>query len=133
VSVAIEEDHLIVRPRCDVRLIGLCLAVAALIGLGGAANAATKQSPRVALLFRMRGDGRVRINGLYRFTCAEPSGLSCEVVHFFRRGSRVVIKVRPFVGWRLSKWGGACRGTSNKCVLRPKTQKTTVTVRAVPG
>jgi hypothetical protein len=102
---------------------------AALFGLGGAANAATK-NPRVALLFRMYGDGTVRINGLYRFTCAEPVGSPCEAVHFFRRGSRVVIKLRPRAGWKLIKWAGACKGTSSNCVLRLKTQKTTVTVRA---
>lgn len=43
-----------------------------------------------------------------------------------------MLNVRPRTGWKLIKWAGACQGTSNECVLRPGTQKTTVTVRTVP-
>jgi hypothetical protein len=131
VRVTAARDHPAMQRGSSVCLAGLCLVAAALIGLGGAASAATK-NPRVALLFRMYGDGTVRINGLYRFTCAEPMGIPCQAVHFFRRGSRVVIKVHPRTGWKLIKWSGACKGASNKCVLQLKAQKTTVTVRARP-
>ena len=120
------------RGLSGVCVVGVLLAAAAVVGLVGAASAATRPSPRVALEVRLDGDGTVRINGHYRFTCSEPVGLSCAAVHHFRRGSRVVIRVRARTGWKLIKWDGACKGTSNECVLRPGTQKTTVTVRTVP-
>lgn len=69
----------------------------------------------------------MRIKGQHPFTCRD-----CEHAFFLRRGRRIVIKAQPRSGWKLIKWGGACKGRSNKCALRLKADKTTAIVTTVP-
>jgi hypothetical protein len=98
-------------------------------------TSAANVSRRVALNVRIYGSGTLTVTGSHAFTChsnqTKPGGTVCYHTFYVRRGRRTVVKALLLSGWRLIKWGGACKGTSNKCVLRPMAQKTTVTVRTV--
>lgn len=112
------------------RLVGLLVAAIVLVGLAGAASAANTQD-RVDLTVWIDGSGTVWLEGHHAFTC-HYAGENCERSFSVVRGRRIVARARARNGWKLIKWGGACKGRSKTCALRPKAQSTVAKLTLAP-
>lgn len=108
-------------------LVLLMLPGLALVVLSGAASASAAHAPRnVALKVRVTGSGAVHLSGR-SFTCR----VACSRTFHVPRGRRVVVRASAAVGWKLTMWRGACKGSAGSCSLRLK-RRGSLAVRFVP-
>jgi hypothetical protein len=61
------------------------------------------------------GVGTVHVTGSRSFIC---QASSCRHTYRIRPGRRIVARGAPWTGWKLSRWGGACKGSALTCSLR---------------
>jgi hypothetical protein len=106
--------------RCPIiwRMGVRCFALVAVAGAFGAllVGTASSKSPRtVALSVNITGSGTVRV-GSHVVSCA---GMACHQTIRVRRGSRVVIRITPTAGWKLTASAGACKSVQGTCSIRP--------------
>lgn len=135
-SVAVEGNHPSMRRGSGLCLVVVWVAVAALVGLLGASSAsASKASRTVVLKVRITGFGTVHVPGRRPFTCrsASASAVVCSATFHVRRGKRVAVEASPLTGWKLTAWGGACKGTSQSCSLKLKVPRSVAVTFVRPG
>lgn len=119
------------RHEYRVRLGVWVVVPAALIGLLVVSSArGAKVSPTVALRVKVTGSGRVWVTGKRGVTCR---AASCSRTFRVRRRQRVVVNASPLAGWKLTKWAGACRGSSKTCSLRLRAGRSTEVAFVPPG
>lgn len=107
---------MITRVRRDMRLLGWCVAAAALVALLVALSASAATRPRrVALKVTVAGSGTLRVTGSSSFTCR---AASCLHTFHVRKGRRIAVHASAAPGWDLMRWTGACHGSAATCSLR---------------
>jgi len=120
-----------VRRRYRLRLGVLAVSAAVPVGLLVAAGASgAKVSSTVALKIRVTGSGRVWVTGKPAVTCR---AASCSHTFHVRRRQRIVVNASPRTGWKLTKWAGACKGSSETCSLRLGARRSAGVAFAPPG
>jgi len=58
---------------------------------------------------------------------------SCSHTFHVPRWQRIVVNASPQAGWKLTRWAGACRGSSETCSLRIRARQTAGVAFAPPG
>lgn len=120
------------RPGSRSGLVGLCLAAAALVAFVGAAGASgAKAHPTVAIKVTVFGNGTVSLPGFdARFGCH--GARSCTHMFHVGLGRPVELSASPHMTWKLTGWGGACKGSAATCSLGRVTARQSVKVTFVP-
>jgi hypothetical protein len=124
-------DHPGVRRQHWLRLGVLAACAAAPLGLLFVASAAGAKAPStVALKVKVTGSGTVWVTGKHAVTCRVAS---CSHTFHVRRWQRIVVKASPQAGWKLTKWAGACKGSSETCSLRLGARRSAAVAFVPPG
>lgn len=112
-----------------VALVGVLAA--GLIGSVAAGDASAAGRPgTVPLKVRVTGLGTVRVTGSGSFTCRE---YPCVHTFHVAKGRRIVVRAAAAMGWKLTKWAGACKGSGAKCSLRLRGWHTVAVTFVPPG
>jgi hypothetical protein len=101
-------------PGSGTRLVGLCLAAAALVAFIAVAGASAATARTVALRITFAGSGQLWVTGALksgRYNCTSTSS-PCAVTFHVPRGRRIVLHEQPANGWHLTGgWNAACHGS----------------------
>jgi hypothetical protein len=124
-------DHSSVRRTLRLRLGVLTVGAAAPLGLlvVPISSGAAKAADTVALSFKVTGSGTVW-TGKHAITCRVAS---CTHTFHVGRWQRIVVNASPQEGWKLTKWAGACKGSSKTCSLRLRRRRSAAVAFVPPG
>jgi hypothetical protein len=89
-----------------------------------------KASSTVALQVKVTGSGTISVTGKHAVTCR---AASCSHTFHVRRWQRIMVNAAPQEGWKLTKWAGACRGSSETCSLRLRARRSAAVAFVPPG
>lgn len=113
-----------------VAVIAMCLSLLA----GRAASARPQaQSKARAASVGITGWGNVTlVKGFVQHRTVRCTAASCPSERYLIRARRIVMIARPYKGWKLTGWHGACKGTKSECVLNVGKRNARVAATFIP-
>jgi hypothetical protein len=113
-----------------VAVIAICLSLLA----GRAASARPQAQSRAGTTWvGITGWGNVTLGkGFVEHRTVRCAAASCPSERFPIRARRIVMIARPYKGWKLTGWQGACKGTSPECVVNVRKRNARVAATFIP-